>query len=295
MITTDINIRKNVAKTLYNNVFPELKNDRITVCLLGANAKDNSNLRNRLREQLNQNRYYSRKLDIYYPEEIFSDLLYNRKIDLLSLENLLAKSIHVFIICLESNGAIAELGAFTNHEVLSKKLIVILDERYKKEKSFIRNGPIRYLELKRKPSPVMWFDYQLKDITKLTVSVRNLISRMASDSEIDINLHNPIIVEEFLLLLIYIIEAISQQELINYIKDLDKTSEHELVTIVCSGALSSLFKQRAVRRRNNEYTLTKLGYDRIMKQLPEGKRRSLLESIDNLRVDYINETLRKCK
>ena len=290
-----IDVKRNIAKILYDDVFSQLNSEKISVCLLGANARNADNLRNRLRNQLIQNKYYTKKLDVYYPEEIFSDLLYNKKIDLLSLENLLAKSIHVFIICLESDGAIAELGAFTNHDVLSKKLIVVIDEKYRKQRSFIRNGPIRYLELKRKPNPVLWFNYQNKDIDKLTANVRNLVNKISLNSEVERNLHNPIVVEEFLLLIIYILDSANSNELISYIEEIDNTGTKDLVSIVCAGSISSLFKQRAVLRKNNEYILTKLGYDRIMRLLPSGKRKQLLGLIDNLRIDYMNKILRMRK
>ncbi|OPJ55473.1 retron St85 family effector protein [Clostridium chromiireducens] len=290
-----VDIKQDIAKIVYNEVFSKLNNEKISVCLLGANAKDAYNLRNRLRNKLIQNKYYTNKIDVYYPEEIFSDLLYNKKIDLLSLENLLAKSIDVFIICLEGDGAIAELGAFTNHDVLSKKLIVVIDEKYKKQRSFIRNGPIRYLELKRKPNPILWFNYQERDIDRLTISVRNLVSKISLNSEVERNLHNPIAAEEFLLLVIYILDSVSSSELINYINEIGNPETKEIASIVCTGAISSLFRQREVLRKNNEYKLTKIGYDRIIKLLQSSKRKQLIGLVDNLRIDYMNKILRMCK
>ena len=80
--------------------------------------------------------------EIIYPEDIFDELLYSsRSKDLLSLENLLADSVDVILMIPESPGSFAELGAFANNEKLRAKIVCIIDEKYKKNKSFINQGP----------------------------------------------------------------------------------------------------------------------------------------------------------
>jgi hypothetical protein len=76
-------------------------------------------------------------------------------LDLLSIENKLADYTDCIIIVLESPSAIAELGAFANHEKLTPLLLVINDEKFIGEDSFINLGPIAKVNKKSKFKPVI--------------------------------------------------------------------------------------------------------------------------------------------
>lgn len=66
--------------------------------------------------------------------------------DLVSFESHLAELSSVIVLILESPGAIAELGLFASMEDLRSKLLVFIDKEHYRDASFIRLGPIDFLE-----------------------------------------------------------------------------------------------------------------------------------------------------
>lgn len=66
--------------------------------------------------------------------------------DLLEFETHLAELSSLIVVVLESEGSIAELGLFSVIEEFQKKLLIFIDSSHYKEDSFIKYGPISYLE-----------------------------------------------------------------------------------------------------------------------------------------------------
>jgi hypothetical protein len=66
--------------------------------------------------------------------------------DLVSFERHLAELSSVIVLILESPGSIAELGLFSVVEEFQKKLLVFIETDHYKTSSFIKLGPIDYLE-----------------------------------------------------------------------------------------------------------------------------------------------------
>ena len=66
--------------------------------------------------------------------------------DLLIFEQHLAALSSLIVVVLESEGSIAELGLFSVIEEFQKKLLIFMDSSHYKEDSFIKYGPISYLE-----------------------------------------------------------------------------------------------------------------------------------------------------
>src|SRR5947209_972804 len=64
----------------------------------------------------------------------------------LNLESDLAGLSAVIMLFVESAGSFAELGAFTQTEVLQDKLVAILEYSHYNDRSFIRDGPVARLE-----------------------------------------------------------------------------------------------------------------------------------------------------
>ena len=285
-------LKTHIAKTLYKDVFPYIRRAKISVFLIGATIKDVNSIRYKLRGEISKNRF--KRWDVYYPEEIFADLLYDSKLDLLSLENLLATSVHVVIICAESWGSIAELGAFVNHEELNKKLVVIVNEKYRNTKSFIRLGPIRFLEIKNKGriNPIIWHNFSNGDVQELSKKVNTLVNKIAKDSHVRDDLSNPIVAQDFLLVLIHTLGTSTAEEIKKLVSLLiDPTDTKEVSTIVYS-ALRALLKQRAVLLQNGHYILTKPGHSRLEGNFYHFHRLNVLRTIDTLRVDLLNKLLR---
>ncbi len=73
--------------------------------------------------------------------------------DLLELEKYVAALVSVIPILCESEGSIAELGAFVSDEIIRKKLYIIIEDKFyagPDSKSFIRMGPIENYEKNNK-------------------------------------------------------------------------------------------------------------------------------------------------
>ena len=78
---------------------------------------------------------------IVLSEKLWEDS-FDSNIDLLTFEEFLAEVSDAIILFVESPGSFCELGAFAYAEKLfSDKLIIVIDEKYKSDKSFIITGP----------------------------------------------------------------------------------------------------------------------------------------------------------
>jgi len=67
-------------------------------------------------------------------------------VDLISFETHLAELSSVIVLVLESAGSIAELGLFSAIEAFRRKLLVFFEAGFYQDDSFIRLGPIDFLE-----------------------------------------------------------------------------------------------------------------------------------------------------
>lgn len=102
----------------------------------------------------NEHEYESREVlsDILHKDDnikiIISENLeqYKGKLDLLTFEALLEAISKMILIPVESYGTACELGAFTRIDKETNKVVAIVNEKYKKEKSFINYGPIQLLK-----------------------------------------------------------------------------------------------------------------------------------------------------
>nr|PMI77985.1 hypothetical protein BCU38_23565 [Vibrio splendidus] len=94
----------------------------------------------------------------YLKDSIYSDLL--------EFEDDIAKISTLIIICLESPGALVELGLFVNNKNLDNKLIVIApQDKVEAQDSFIYLGPLKKLQDKDTES-VLIYPWPDKSITK---------------------------------------------------------------------------------------------------------------------------------
>lgn len=153
----------NLSNVIKSNILKKdfFRGPRVFLC--GGSVTDNKSVRHALQELFSsKNNEFFTKYDISYPEDIFDELLSSGRDDLLSLESLLAESVDTIIIVVESQGSIAELGAFINDENLINKIIVVNDVKYKNSKSFINQGPLKLLR-KNNTKSVLYVDFESVD------------------------------------------------------------------------------------------------------------------------------------
>ena len=70
----------------------------------------------------------------------------DRYTDLITFESDIAELSGQIVIFLESPGAIAELGSFSQIASIQRKLLIFVDEQHSNIDSFIQLGPVKYLE-----------------------------------------------------------------------------------------------------------------------------------------------------
>src|SRR5690606_32043688 len=68
--------------------------------------------------------------------------------DLLEFEQDIAQVVGLIVLFVESAGSLAELGAFAALPTVAPSLLAVVDEHYYFQESFVKNGPIKFLENK---------------------------------------------------------------------------------------------------------------------------------------------------
>lgn len=281
-----IRISNKIREDIYKPAF----NFKTTVFLCGADITQKDKIRFKIAEALKW-RFWA---DIIFPEDIFDELLYSSKTkDLLSLEGLLADSVDAIVLIPESPGSFSELGAFANDDLLRSKLICIVDKKYKKDKSFINQGPLRLVK-KANPFGLIFIDPDDIDeeIEKLISSLRKMKKTSAKRGD-KISLLQ---LENFLLPSIYLLEPVSKETLVSLVASAteDKSNSFQTTTT----ALTILIKKKQIQLTVNGYKLTTLGLETFFafqKTKSRIKRQDEIIEIDNLRLEILNLKYRNKK
>ncbi|MGY5341092.1 retron St85 family effector protein [Paenibacillus glucanolyticus] len=278
-----------IGNQVYELIYPQitkLHENELNIFLIGARITDKKSMRYKIVDSLSK----LNVVNIYFPEYIFEELSFKKNNDLLSLENLLAESVHAVVLCIESAGSFTELGAFSNHNLMKDKLVVYIESKYKKSNSFIRVGPIRYLE-KKTNSKVVWHDFNNFD-GKNRNELINYIKEIKKTSNVQYTLLNPIFTERFLMSLLYVFGSLSRKTIIEIIKSLQGTeaNDYEFIITIVDSSLSSLIKNRGITFRHPEYILTSTGNSKLRKEL---KSQFICKNLDKIRINMLNLKLRK--
>jgi hypothetical protein len=279
-----------LSKKIKDNVFIPVNSQKTKIFLCGANISDKTKMRFKVAQELGR---YWYPFDIIYPEDIFDELLYSSKSkDLLSLEHLLAESVDAIIVIPESAGSIAELGVFSNDFDLRKKLICLVDVKYKKDKSFINQGPIKLIK-KENSNAVIFFDPM--DITSAIQDLIPLLKKLKKSSLLVSSKLSLLQLDNFLLQTIFILEPISKNVLtsITGFATEDKKNNFQSATT----ALTILAKRRLIELTSLGYRLTPLGINQFRNLRKTIRKKNTANSIqiDNLRLEFFNLINRKKK
>ncbi|MCP4650483.1 MAG: hypothetical protein GY853_10445 [PVC group bacterium] len=284
---------KDIADAISNEILPKRHKRSLNIFLVGESTLKNNTIRDQIKANLFAKRIMKFWIDIYYPEYLFNELLgQSKKNNLLELETYLAKWVHSVAIILRGEGAIAELGAFANHKKLNNKLIVIVNEKYRGKESFIIQGPVRYLHHNTK-SIIRYHNLDQPDIKSLSKDIYDSTIILAEDSEVDETILNPIEAQHFVSLCIYLMEPVDKQTLIWLFRAIKTTSDKDVQTII-STSLSILHHQEYLILQSRKYSLTSEGLDKLKLNLKKDyKDRSIVHSLDNIRLKILNGYLRK--
>jgi hypothetical protein len=226
-------------------VYQQDSTTEFSIFLCGAARSNPGSIREEVRSNI-ESRKSKYTYRVHYPEDLFVELLlgHQRK-SLLELENLLATSVSSVAVITESPGALVELGAFSNHAELCKKLIVFLKEAYRTDKSFINLGPVRGLK-KSATSSVHYVKFEKSEAVKIAERICEETRRISSALPAAKELTNPITAARFYLALVYTFDPIPIQQILNIVSllsnsdpQIDSVATLVLNTLIAEGKITS--------------------------------------------------------
>lgn len=279
-----------LAQKIRDTVYKRFVDYKITLFLCGAGKQNKNSMREKVARAFKENWYFYKYL-LVYPEDVFEDILSGvGRQDLISLENILADSVDAIIILVESLGAVAELGVFSSHNQLRKKIICIVDENYKKDKSFINMGPIRLMR-DRKEGEVIYGDFE--DVDEIVKLIRPAINRVIKASKKYNGIKNVLHAHHYVLSCIYLLEPVERALLIDLVKYASETDD--LTTkALASGGINYLTNNREIEKTSEGYVLTPLGLNVFSNLGMRGSTRYTFDkqAMDEMRVSILNWQLR---
>jgi hypothetical protein len=281
---------------IYKDIFLNTQCSTIDLFLCGgASNKTNISNRDQLRKQLENDK----NLAIFYPEDMFKELLNRKKYDLFTLENFLAENSDLIMIVCESPGSFAELGAFTENNKLASKLLVLIQKKYKNDKSFIVQGPIRYIE-KQDKKKVIYFNNDMKSMEK---AVKKYLKekywfygkkRLAKKYENHTKKINLISGQfYFILILLYFYKSIEIKEMNDTIRNIYKKENFESnrFEIIYTAALKRLYKEgllmKIIEKNSYYYQLTSKGFVMVKELLKNVRLENRDKLINRIRLEII--------
>ncbi len=266
----------------------------------GASSSDYISVRDQIRDSLNK----LNNIRVLYPEDLFIEMLKDKKYNLLDLESFLADNSDIICIVCESAGSLVELGAFTNNEKTVNKVVALIDSKRKRDKSFIMLGPIKLLQ-KHAEDKVLFYDPEnLKEaLDKLSKSFKKQSRKNGFyDKSVNNKAINTLIgLHYFIPILLYFHKSIGSDDLSNNLKVLLKNKEHcvKHFDTLFRPALKLLYKDNYIVKTIKEdivvYSLTEKGYmevNRLLGGLKIENKDMLYDGIrfDIMRNRYYNGT-----
>lgn len=255
------------ANQIYTAIFKKIRYQQYDVFLCGgASRKDQKSYRDQIRDELNKS--FPNYLNILYPEDLFIDMLNRKDYDLLTMEKVLAQNCDLIIIVPESPGSFTELGAFVNNEDTAKKVLVLQHQKYKRQRSFITQGPVSYIANNYKNS-ILYFG---NDIEKVPGQVRKVIQARFNESSFygsrvpfkDTDRLTGLVYYEVLLLYFY--DKIKVEDLWKLIRcsysDAAEIKSKTVEDVLVKASFTYLYKHGYLKKSRAQYELTKAGVDR---------------------------------
>lgn len=284
--------KQNIVHEIYNKIFCNIQHGNIDLFLCGAaSTKEKPSNRDNIRSKLERNS----NLSIFYPEDMFTEMLNRKKYDLLTLERFLANNSDIILIVCESPGSFTELGAFVNNTDTFEKVVVLLQTKYKNAKSFIRQGPVEYVKKKDK-SNVIYFNNNINEAVEQIEKLLQkrfwyLKNKRKKLKPKDLNLISG--QYYFIILLLYFYQGLKVKTLIKNLKDLylKKFDKNEF-DIVYSSAIKRLFKEGLIQKedsleKESLYKLTNKGFEAANLLLSYVSLENRTKTIDNIRLKII--------
>jgi hypothetical protein len=279
-----------IASRLRDHYLGPLATSDISIFLCGGSAKNEAEFRRKLGAALTalKSKY---RYSIFYPEDMFVELvLGHQRQDLLTLETLLARSVSAVTILLQSPGTFAELGAFSNHELLKNKLVVVVDPSYRRSQSFINTGPIRHL-VKETSSRVLFSEMIEPNLDSLVKGIAEAARAIADAHPPERDLSNPIMCYELYLALLYVLDPVPRGAFSSIALALYPGNAAQ---IAAETILNGLVNRGDALLVSQYLTISGKGIERLQTSAGSDRRLDTLKDmLSELRISALNGMLRR--
>lgn len=286
----------NISKifiSIYDDIFCKTFSQSFFIFLCGGASQEN--IRNKIRNKLEIS-----GLQILYPEDLFMDMLNrNKRADLLEYENLLANNSDAVCIICESMGSAVELGAFIQNETLQQKLVVCINKKYARDKSFVMMGPVKHLQKKDKSAVIVYKDTDPNELAD------NLMKRFHHSKKLSIRVNKAQSFDNlsayiaFIPMIVYFFKSINRKVLHKALKELLTTQKAfpSKYNELFNASIKYLIKSGSIVSKYDSYeiddvlSLSKKGYSEVnnLLQLSWGTGKTMLH--DKIRCAILKEQL----
>lgn len=284
----------NIYQMIYEEVFCKTFSQFFFIFLCGG--ADKNNIRNKIRKQLEKAGF-----QILYPEDLFMDMLNRDKnSDLLEYENLLADSADIVCIICESMGSAVELGAFVQSEKFEQKLIICMNQRYARDKSFIMMGPVKHLEKKNKKAIIRYREKEPWMLGEKLIKQLGKLRRFSQKGNKMLSFENIAAYIAFIPLVTYFFKEIERKELYTLLRKLllknnqfpsknyKQLFNASLKYMLSSGKLTTRFDGC---KKDDILSLSRVGYEEVrdLLKLSWASNKTILQ--DKIRCAILKEKL----
>ena len=290
---------KIIVKNIYNEIFSRFSEKYIIVFLCGgASNNRNLSLRDKVRNLLENEKKsaWYKPFKIFYPEDLLMDILNKTKgADLLSYEQFLAENSHIIAIVCESPGSLVELGAFTNNKYTVDKVIAAVEKNKARNKSFIMQGPIKYLKKKHKLNVIEYGQDETVFAKQLAKNIREK-KRLSDNKSSMISLTTISGMHYFIQLILYFFKFLEYKEIKKMIevivKDKNLSIDEEKMNMLMSSALKLLFEDKKIVKivegEHAAYKLTHDGFVTIQSMINECTNECTIVGLcDTIRIELM--------
>lgn len=287
------NVDSKIILKIYNEVFLKRNEHCLDVFLCGKARTSGKNLP--LRDVLRIELEKDTQIRILYPEDLFIDFFNaNRQYDMLEMESFLAENSDIIcIVCEDSPGALVELGAFTNNNKTYKKVIALIDNKYKKDKSFIMLGPIKYIQKINKENVLFYTDDNTDIARNLLKVFNNKLRKMEHKVK---NIDTLIGLHDFIISYLYYIKKTTAQSLNEIIKfiAINESIKIKDQQLLYNSTIKLLFKEKLIEKTSedtlSEYMLTEKGINEFNYIFSNLREKRKTKSSDLIRLSIIKRT-----
>ncbi|PKL77864.1 MAG: hypothetical protein CVU99_09070 [Firmicutes bacterium HGW-Firmicutes-4] len=280
---------------IYDNVFCKTFTRSFYVFLCGG--ADRNSIRDKVRNKLEK-----QKFQVFYPEDLFMDLLNrDKQKNLLEFENLLANNSDIVCVICESMGSAVELGAFVQNENVKSKMVAVIKKKYDRDKSFIALGPLKMLKKIAPERVLVYKNNEIDDLCqKLEHSFFSIKKRKKSTNK-SFQFDNFASYIAFIPLLLFFYQSLGREHVFKnlklFLKSRNLFPKDDEYKNYFNVVIKYLLKVRILitdyTTEGEQYLLSEYGYEEIENTLSFSTEKDKTRLHDRIRFVILKEQLNK--